>query len=159
MPFVIRDTNRKVTGTIAGPNPYSNEWLADSDPEVLAYRGLDLASQKREKHRVINQWRDAAIAAGVTHNNHVWDSNPQSILLLTATLAAFTAGVPVPAGFTWRTKDNVDVPVGLPELTALARVLIQHGFAQHLKARSLKDNDVKNALTIADLDKILWPTK
>ena len=97
-----------------------------------------LPFRRRTERRQINAARDAARASGVEHEGHVYDTDPDSVLLLTATIASIEAGLALPEGFYWTTADDQDVPHTGASLKALAQVMLNHGFAVHHAARTAK---------------------
>jgi hypothetical protein len=114
-----------------------------------------LSSLKAAKKIEINVWRRAAIGAGVSFGGHTYDSDEASRANLAGALSAFQAGVPVPAGFTWRTSDNQDVAMDLPTLAGLAGAMIDHVDAQYRHSWALKAQ-VDAATDTAGVDAVVW---
>lgn len=103
----------------------------------------------------INAARDAAISAGVTFGGVAYDSDAESRAALNAALTVFGPAGAVPEGFTWRAADNTDHALTLEQLHGLAAAMLEHGYAQHVKARALKDA-IEAAATLAEVGAITW---
>lgn len=94
--------------------------LAGQEVRLLADYSIVDATFIRETLRDrINALRNLKLAEGVWCGDHRFDSDAQSIANLTSVIAAATAGITLPAGFAWRSGDNIDVPIDLPGLIAL----------------------------------------
>lgn len=110
----------------------------------------------KEAARVrINAARDAAIAAGITFAAVVYDSDTASREALTATLTVLQPVGAVPQGFTWRAADNTDHALTLAQLQGLAAAMLDHGYAQHLKARQKKAL-IETAQSAAEVAAVVW---
>ena len=115
----------------------------------------DLQAAKRAQ---IEQWRDEARYADVTvevyGSPHPWQIDPiSSQLILSAATNNKVFGFPLPP--TWRTADNIDVPISINDLAAIiAAGAIQTQMA-YAKSWALKAQ-VAAASTQADLDAIVW---
>jgi hypothetical protein len=103
-----------------------NEPLAPAEASIDAKRAAALAR--------VNDIREVKIVLGVPYAGHVYDSDQRSRDNLSATVAAVAAGVPLPDGFSWRTADNVDVPMSPAELVGLAGTML--GYVNMCYARS-----------------------
>ncbi len=116
---------------------------------------IDLVLYRAAKGKLINRDRDSAIDGGVSCGVNVFDSDDVSRNNLTSTVAAVQAGVPLPAGFTWRSKNDQDVPLDAAGLIALAGAMLGHVNLQYQKSWNLKAQ-VAAAVTVAELDAITW---
>lgn len=106
----------------------------------------------------VTETREAALRLGVHWGGHRWDVDQRSQVLLSTWLAAVGAGVPLPGGFTWRTADNDDVPLGRRELLELVAAMLGHVQAIYARAWALKAQiDTSAAPEIIDLREG-WPT-
>lgn len=114
-----------------------------------------LAAAKSSKKGQINAWRAIAIDAGMTFAGHNYDSDDVSRANLTGAVAAFVAGVPIPAGFTWRTSDNQDVAMDLPTLIGLAGTMIDYVNTQYAHSWQLKAQ-ADAATTVSAVEAITW---
>ena len=115
-------------------------------------------SRKVAKYAAIEQWRDEARYANVTVDvngaAHPWQIDPiSSQLILSAATNNKVFGFPLPP--TWRTADNIDVPIGINDLAAIiAAGAIQTQMA-YAKSWALKAQ-VAAASSQAELDAIVW---
>ena len=69
-----------------------------------------LAQAKIDKNSEISAYRMFVFSSGFWWGEHGYELDPQSQTNVTATVAFIMTGVPLPAGFTWRTADDVSVP-------------------------------------------------
>lgn len=109
----------------------------------------------REAKARINMAREEAVAAGVSYAGNLYDSNERSRENLTGTVAAMEAGVPLPAGFTWRTADNKDVPMTAQDLVGLAGAMLQHVNAAYVKSWELKAK-IDAATSKEEIEAVNW---
>lgn len=79
---------------------------------------------KTAKKAEINGLRDAKLAEGFKYQNHVYDTDDESISNLMGMVLASAIGIPLPEGFKWRDAENKDVYLNYTGLTELARSLI-----------------------------------
>lgn len=149
MPYVQRDPTGAIIGVFANAQPgYAEEFIQPGDPGLLPL-------SRARGHARVNQARDVAISAGVSWGSLAWDSDAASRANLTGAVSAFQAGVPVPAGFSWRTKDNADVPMVLTDLLGLAAAMLVHVNGQYEKSWLLKAQ-IDAATTPAEIDAVTW---
>lgn len=92
------------------------------------------------KKSQVNQLRDIKMALGVTYGGQVYDSDAIAALNLTSTLTLVLSGTPLPTGFTWRAKNNTNVPMTLADLKGLAVALFQRGQAVYAASWMHKAN-------------------
>jgi hypothetical protein len=90
-----------------------------------------LAQVRAAARAVVDQARDRRIDAGLTVLGYRWDSDQRARDNLTATMATVAAGVPLPAGFTWRTADNLDIAMDAALLRQFAAAMLAHGLAAY----------------------------
>lgn len=135
----------------------------DVDPRTWTWGGSrvvppsepTLEERKREKRQEINEARDRASRQPVVYDGNTYDADPRSIRLLTATIAAFNAGIARPSDFAWTTSDDQDVPLTKAQVKELAAAMFLHGQQVHKKSRQLKAQ-ARAATTAAELDEITW---
>lgn len=136
-----------------------NETLVAGDalPDLSAFMssGQILTIARIAARARIDSARAGAIAGGVQWGGRTWDSDDSSRANLTGAVAAFSAGVPVPAGFVWRTRDNVDVPMTLVDLVALAAAMLDHVNAQYARSWLLK-SEIDAAQDVASVEAVAW---
>ena len=129
---------------------------AEEIAELQAAEAAWIAGPMKDVARArINAARDAAIAASVTFAGVVYDSDPASREALTATLTVLQPVGAVPQGFTWRAADNTDHALTLAQLQGLAAAMLDHGYAQHLKARQKKAL-IEAAQSVAEVAAVVW---
>jgi len=102
------------------------------------YMPWSLAMAKGNKARRIDIDRDEAINNGFSWNGWTWDCDEVSRSNLTGSVAAAQAGIPLPSGFTWRTKDNQNVPMNLTDLVSLGGAMFEHVNSKYTEAWSRK---------------------
>lgn len=66
------------------------------------------------------------MAGGLTFEGHRYDSDEAGRANVTAVIAAVSAGISLPANFTWRTANNLDVPMDAATLLALGAAMLEH---------------------------------
>lgn len=116
------------------------------DWELIAKEGDEwsLASHQQAKHSEINSWRDDQEDANLLfeHSGHQWDGSTASKNRMAETLALGDALGSLPAGFFWTSAADVDVPMTLAELQALADAMAAarglRGFEIHARQRAMK---------------------
>lgn len=97
------------------------------------------AELRRTLQNKVNLIRDGLIFGGCKYDGHRYDSDARSVQNITATVAAISAGVPLPDGFVWRSADNQSVPHTAESLTALAGTLLDLVNACYARSFALKD--------------------
>lgn len=116
-----------------------------------------LQAAKDAKRDAITAACNAAIDGGFEYDGHTYDSDSRSRQNITGLATAITAGVPLSEGFTWRDKDNNDVPMTEQDVIALGAAAIQHVQQQYAISWALKEQ-VDNATTLEHLEEIKWPS-
>ncbi|GHD59844.1 DUF4376 domain-containing protein [Jeongeupia chitinilytica] len=115
----------------------------DGLPECADMPQAPIESLRVAARERINVWRDQQELAVVTftHADHRWDGGLAVRERLNTTLATLKA-VGVPDGFFWTDADNIDVPMGRPELQALfeahERAIFGQGWKIHQRQREMK---------------------
>ncbi|MFP2768019.1 DUF4376 domain-containing protein [Oceanisphaera sp. KMM 10153] len=125
---------------LASPDGSADDW------ELIAKEGDEwsLDFHQQAKHAEINQWRDAQEAENLQfeHGGHQWDGGTASKNRMAETLALGNALAALPAGFFWTSAADVDVPMTLTELQALADSMAAarglRGFEIHSRQRQMK---------------------
>lgn len=117
-------------------------WVAAGGvPDAMAPPAAPPISELRALQKShVNQIRDIKMALGVTYNGNVYDSDAIAALNLTATLALVLSGATLPPGFTWRTKNNMNIAMTPAELRGLAGALFQRGQAVYAASWTHKAN-------------------
>jgi len=115
----------------------------------------NLPSLKAIAHVRINADREMAMDAGVTFNLNVFDSDERSRENLTGTVSAVNAGIALPLGFTWRSRDNRDIPMTAADLVGLSAAMLQHVNGQYHKSWQLKAR-IDAATTKEEIDAVVW---
>ena len=116
-------------------------YTVNADDVTATYTVVDrnLAAMKAERQAQVNALRDAKMAAGVTWDGNVYDSDIISRANLTSTVSSVSAGLTLPVGFSWRTSDNANVAMDSADLNALAQVMLDHVNACYGASWSHKD--------------------
>lgn len=123
----VRPANALIT-SLDPFNGLVQQWSALRD---AADAPPTLEQLKEIKRSEIRKDRDISIAGGVVFNNVAFDSDQRSRDNLTGAVAAFTAGVPLPANFVWRSADNQNIPMDMPSLVGLAATVVSHVNTQY----------------------------
>lgn len=119
----------------AAPSKH-HEWDAASLLWVVTPAALDQA--KSDLKLKVDTLRDVARAAGVTYNGVDYDSDPVSSANITEWAAVVTAGVVLPEGFTWRSKDNQDIPFSASDILGLAAAIAVSATTCYRRAWAVK---------------------
>lgn len=115
------------------------------------------AELRRTLQNKVNEIRDGLIFGGCEYDGHRYDSDARSIQNITATVAAISAGVPLPDGFVWRSADNESIPHTAESLTALAGTLLDFVNACYARSFTLKDEiGASEAPELVDINEG-WP--
>lgn len=114
-----------------------------------------LSAAKDRKLAWINMYRERVLASGVVYNGYQFDSDALSVQRLTAVATAVNAGIPLPAGFTWRSAANVDVPMTGQDIIALLATMM--GRADEVyKTSWAKKQQIEAATTQAEVEAVTW---
>lgn len=84
-----------------------------------------LAAAKDAYKAKIPALRDDYMSGGFMYMGYLFDSDDLSRLNIIGTCGAVTAGIPLPASFAWRNRNNVDVPMTGPQMIGMGAVLLQ----------------------------------
>ena len=85
-----------------------------------------LSQTKTEKKELVNMLRENKIESGYRWNGNIWDIDPNSMAILSNYCTAISNGIELPVNFTWRSKENVNVPMTAQELIQLNALLINY---------------------------------
>lgn len=83
-----------------------------------------LSDAVAEKKNMINLIRDNKINEGYEWNGNLYDIDTTSLAILANYVTTVSNGIALPSNFTWRTKDNVNIPLSASELIQLNSILI-----------------------------------
>ena len=136
----------------------NSEWVIETDKVVATYQvtPIPLSDLQERKRSEINSILLSKIDGGFEHNGHFYDSDTRSVANINGTATGASAGVPLPADFTWRAKDNVNVPMDAAGIIALGASLLKHINTQYSISWELK-TQIDAATSPAELDAITWP--
>lgn len=115
---------------------------------------------KQQKNEYINQCRLEAIEGGFEYDGFFWDSDEISRQNLSGIVTSIAAGLPLPEGFIYRTKQNQNVAYNAQQMVALGATMLGHVNAQYAKSFALKQQ--LNELSVDDsefqdkLNAIVW---
>jgi hypothetical protein len=122
---------------------------------VAANATPTLDQYKTAKVKAINSYREKLISDGVVFAGNTFDSDAVSVSRLTAVVSAVNSGAALPAGFVWRSKDNVDVPMDAAALVGLLGTMI--ATANSLFQESwIRKQAVAAAIDKAGIDAVTW---
>ena len=128
--------------------------------------GIDKVALYRKLSNAINAERDRRIEARFTFQGHAFQFDAQSKSRVTgaAMLAGFAIGAGAQpgdyiwnggaAGFTWLSRDNVNVPLDARTMFAMGQAAAEHERAHIFAARALKDMD---PVPVDYTDDRYWP--
>lgn len=97
------------------------------------------AELRSELKARVTRARAEKLSGGFEFDGHRYDTDPQSLLNLTAAVAAVAAGIPLPNGFAWRSADNINVPHNAESLLSLSAAVLEFTSAVYAKSWELKD--------------------
>lgn len=86
----------------------------------------------------VNVLRIDKLSMPVTFLSHPFQSDAEAIANITGVLAAVGVGLPLPANFSWRSADNVNVPMNAQVLLGLAGTLMTYRNACYVRSWTLK---------------------
>ena len=149
---------------------YKNGEIHSRDPRPANYYIWDVTSEKwiedveRAKEDIsveINLERAKRLKAGVSFNGRVFDSDVASMANITETLTMINAGVVLPEGFVWRTKDNENVPFDTVSFVEFATKVINYKNDCYIHSFNLK----AQLMTLTNVEQVEafvidagWPT-
>jgi hypothetical protein len=132
-------------------------------PERIAVDVRALEQAKVIAFDKINNCRDLALSSfdRFTYNSVVYDGNAAAQENIRVAAFIANSNTPLPEGFSWRSFDNVDVPMNKEQLLGLQIALLQSlaavTFNSHKIARDLK-SEIEAATTNEQVDAIKWPS-
>lgn len=88
--------------------------------------GLTIEQVKRKVYDDINAFRDFKINAGVSFKGHSFDSDQRARENILGMCGALSLGVTLPENFTWRSRDNADVPMNATELATFGTSVLSY---------------------------------
>ena len=103
----------------------------------------------------ITKDRDEAVDAGVTYDGNAYDSYRNSRDNLAGVYTGINNGYVLPAGFAWRTSDDITVPFDVAAVNGLSHVMLNHVNFQYGKSWNLKAQ-IDAATDQAEIDAIVW---
>lgn len=102
------------TTPVEGINPLF--WFINEDdtlrPMTIEEQDFLYLQRAKDRRRIrINEFRDERIRQGFWYGGYLFDTDDIARSNAASTVAAVAAGMPIPAGFTWRDAENNDVPM------------------------------------------------
>ncbi len=129
----------------------NKKWTHKPKPSTLEI----LNKEKEIKKFMINSIRDEKISEGVSYSGYTFDSDDKSVNNINQTLTSISVGISLPKDFTWRTKDNKNVPANKEFLIGLLQEIINHKTTYLKKSWELKDK-IDKAKSVDEVSKINW---
>jgi len=183
IPFNIKEGEGYVEGEFSSTDHYIYDGIlhAYSEDEILLMASVPLGWKWQMPERIavdtraleqakataasrINVDRDRAVAFfdRFTYDSVIYDGNAAAQENIRVAAFIANSNTPLPEGFSWRSFDNVDVPMNKEQLLGLQIALLQSlaavTFNSHKIARDLK-SEIESATTNEQVDAIKWPTK
>ena len=126
--------------TYQTPEAMNTALIASGSPADLTTidPSASVATQKIAMCAKVNQIRTIKLALPVTYNGHRFDSDEAAISNLNGMCAVIGVGIPVPQGFTWRSTDNVNVPMTAQQLVGLVGAMMVYRSACYQNSWALK---------------------
>lgn len=78
-----------------------------------------LVDAKATKNEEVNALREIMLEKGMWVYGYFWDTGERGRANVSGMVAGLAAGVPLPQGFVWRTRDNINVPFTAQMLVGL----------------------------------------
>lgn len=136
---VSDDTHYILNGAIVPfPALPGEGWVWDWIEVEWRFPASALKDLKATKKANIEVERNKRRDEGVNYRGVRFDSDAVSAGNLTGWTTAIAVGIPVPEGFTWRSKDNQDVPFTSEDIVGLSSVMIGKTTACYQRSWSLK---------------------
>lgn len=110
---------------------------------------------RNKKSLEFNANRDTELTAGMQYMGYTWDSDHGTRLNLSGVIAGVAAGIPLPAGFTWRTKDNRDIPMTASELIGFGGAMMAYTNSIYKKSWKRKAA-LEEAVTPEEILNVPW---
>lgn len=118
---------------------------------------LSLIETKEKRKAFINSERNRVINEGMEFEGNVFDIDDVSLSRISSVITAVNVSVPLPEGFTWRSKDNQNVPMDSTKLITFGATALGYFSSIMQKSWALKDLiDTKN--TKAKVVQVTWET-
>lgn len=129
------------------------------DPVTEDWVG-DIAGAKRAAIERANLERAARLQSGVQFEGHLFDSDATAMANVAEALNMLNAGMTVPEGFTWRTKENVNIPFTAAEIQGLATAMFMRKNAIYQASWAIKA-EIEAMTTVAAVEakdlSVGWP--
>ena len=129
----------------------NKKWNLKPEPTKIELLNQEKLSKKYE----INNIRETKIKEGVTYQKLTFDSDEKSVNNLTQILTTVKLTGVLSKDFTWRTKDNQNIPANEEFLSGLLLAMNEHKNECYKKSWELKEK-VEKAKTIEEVTKIQW---
>ncbi|MNK54739.1 hypothetical protein D3C87_737310 [compost metagenome] len=94
--------------------------------DLEGFDGLTLDQVRRRVYDSINDFRDSKINAGVIFMGYEFDSDQRARENILGMCGALSLGVTLPANFTWRSRNNDDVPMDATELATFGTSVLTY---------------------------------
>jgi hypothetical protein len=92
--------------------------------DEIEYGPMTLEEMLDDKTKDINIFRDNMINGGYTFDGNIYDSGNDARANVTAVSTAIANGLPIPPNFTWRTKNNYNVPMDATKIVTFGIMMM-----------------------------------
>jgi hypothetical protein len=118
---------------------------------------ITIGQLKQNRKDFINRERERVFSEGFEHNGVIYDCDDIAKTNVTGLVAAITAGISLPENFTWRSKDNKNIPMTSEDVVLLGTAMMIYRNTVMNKSWALKDL-IDSKTTKAAINNIDWGT-
>lgn len=123
------------------------------DPEEL----ITLSQIKESRKAFINRERERVLSEGVEFGGVLYDCDDQAKTDVTGVITGITAGVALPDEFSWRSKDNLNIPMEEEDVLYLGQTILSYRFLIMKQSWDLKDH-IDSLNTKSAVQAVTWET-
>lgn len=129
---------------------------SNNQPELVTKESLmSLETIKNQRKNFINSERDRVMNEGVEYQGVLFDCDDQAKTDVTGVITGIIAGIPLPENFTWRSKENYDIPMESEDVMNLGVAIMNYRHAILKHSWELKDL-IDSKTTKTDVNAITW---
>jgi hypothetical protein len=147
-------TKDEFAGFLLGISPYNKIIYGNASNYV--YQGWNTDFARGRKRTVISTDRDIKVNAGVSWGGYEFATDETSRSNLASAVGVVTTGGELPATFTWRTKDNINVPMTAAQLIEFNQAVAAHVNACYVESWARKSalDNLPAGATFDEIDAI-----